>query len=199
MSESCALLVVLFVVELSFQLLLSCCFNMKFNMPLKILLADKDYQFYLSLRKQLAGLSASGKDTPCELIWCGERKEMIRAAQADVYDLVLFDYDDCGGRLLQRTERAGVRTPIVALTDGSQYSETKARRDGAFGCIAKPSWDLSMLKHYLLCADLYRTGELHQADERLVAQSATLSTTSTSSPSLSLVGGSAVTQQSLTH
>lgn len=130
---------------------------MKFTMPLKILLADRDYCFYLDLRKALQSLPG----IPCELIWCGECKEMIRAAQATVYDLVLFDYEYCGSRLLQRAERAGVRTPIVALTNGEQQAELQALRDGAFGCIAKPNWDLTMFKHFVLCADLHRNGEIH--------------------------------------
>jgi len=133
--------------------------TVKLVMPLKILLADKDYVFYLLLREELERL----RGYECELIWCGECKEMIRAAQASVYDLVLFDYEECGVDLLRQVERAGISIPVVALTDGNHRAAVQARREGAFGCLSKENWDPEMLHHYLLCADLHRSGELYQA------------------------------------
>jgi len=125
-------------------------------MPLKILLADTDYSQYLSL-KQLLSVKNGFR---AKILWCGERDHYRSAILAGIYDLVLMDCSVESLFILEQVIAEGCRTPIVMLAESPNTIAPRALKCGALGVLDRSQPERNSLKHYLLCADLYRSGEL---------------------------------------
>ncbi len=126
--------------------------------PLNILLADTDYRQYLLMKDNLSvrnGIRA-------RILWCGEPDQYLHAMQSGIYDLIFLQYDMDSFFLLDQLENGGCHTPVVLLAAApTDHMVEHACHCGALDMLCRKQPDLSMLRHHLLYADMYRKGELY--------------------------------------
>jgi DNA-binding NtrC family response regulator len=119
--------------------------------PLKVLLADTDYNEYLLLRE----LFSVDDDLCVGMLWCGECDQFYPAIQTGFYDLVLMRHCDESLSVLERVANNGCHTPVIMLTDGScaagMISNAKC---GVLGVLDRQHPKLDSLKCFLQDAGL---------------------------------------------
>jgi hypothetical protein len=127
--------------------------------PLKVLLADPDYNQYLLL-KQI--LQAQCKHY-CNLFWCGDRIPYNHALRSGVYDLAMISANKNDMDALKVDKTGEHHTPIVLVIDGVTRDDAMmAGQLGVLGILDKQHMDDPALACYLVCAELFHKGELQE-------------------------------------
>ena len=125
--------------------------------PLKVLLADPDYNQYLALKHILQARCRHY----CNLFWHGDRVQYRQALRSGVYDLAIIDaaIDDLDNPGLD--ESSSRHTPVVLMVDQvTREKAMSASKMGVLGIMDKQHMDEPALACYLACADLFHQGEL---------------------------------------
>ena len=126
--------------------------------PLKILLADPDYNQYLLLKQILQ----SKCNHYCKLFWCGDRIQYNHELHSGVYDLAMIN---AGSETLDtlKVDKSSSHTPVVLMMESVTRDDAMtACKLGVLGILDKYHMDDPSLACYLVCAELFHKGELEQ-------------------------------------
>lgn len=127
--------------------------------PLKILLADPDYNQYLLLKRILQ----SKCKHYCNLFWCGDRIQYNHALRLGVYDLAMIDTVKGSLETLRVDKSSEHHTPVVLMMDSVTRDDAMtACQLGVLGILDKHHMDDPALACYLVCAELFHKGELEE-------------------------------------
>jgi DNA-binding NtrC family response regulator len=127
--------------------------------PLKILLADPDYNQYLLLKRIL---QAKCKHY-CNLFWCGDRISYNHALRSGIYDLAMIDAGKENLEALRVDKSSEHHTPVVLMMDSATRDDAMtACQLGVLGILDKHHLDDASLACYLVCAELFHKGELEE-------------------------------------
>ena len=125
--------------------------------PLKVLLADPDYNQYLLLKQILQ----SKCNHYCNLFWHGDRAQYNHALRSGIYDLAMIDAGMDSLDTLKVDKDNSHHTPVVLIVDSvTRDSAITASQLGVLGILDKHHLDDSSLGCYLACAELFHKGEL---------------------------------------
>jgi len=125
--------------------------------PINVLLADTDYRQYLLLKEKLS----VSNGFRVRILWCGEPDQYLHAMQSGIYDLVFLQYATENLFVLEQFEQGDDHTPVVMMADDpNEYVRVRASKCGALDVLCRPQPDATLLRHYLVYADLFRRGEL---------------------------------------
>lgn len=123
--------------------------------PLKVLLADPDYNQYLALKQILQARCRHY----CNLFWYGDHIRNNHALRSGVYDLAIINLDDFDN--LSWDKSSPHNTPVVLMVDQvTREQAISASKIGVLGIVDKHHMDEPALACYLACADLFHQGEL---------------------------------------
>ena len=125
--------------------------------PLKVLLADPDYNQYLLLKHILQAKC----NHYCNLFWHGDRVQCNHALRSGIYDLAIIEADIHSQDVLKVNKGNNHHTPIVLMIDGVTRDDAMtASQFGVLGILDKHHLDEPSLGCYLACAELFHKGEL---------------------------------------
>jgi DNA-binding NtrC family response regulator len=125
--------------------------------PLKVLLADPDYNQYLLLKHILQAKCRHY----CNLFWYGDRAQYNHALRSGIYDLAIIDagIDDLDTLKLDKNNQN--HTPVVLMVEKvTRENAISASKIGVLGIVDKHHMDEPSLACYLACAELFHQGEL---------------------------------------
>lgn len=125
--------------------------------PLKVLLADPDYNQYLALKHILRARCRHY----CNLFWNGDRALYNHALRSGVYDLAIIDAEVHDLESLSPDKSSFHHTPVVLMVDQvTREKAMSASKIGVLGIMDKHHMDEPALACYLACAELFHQGEL---------------------------------------
>jgi len=127
--------------------------------PLKVLLADPDYNQYLLLKHILQAKC----NHYCNLFWYGDRAQYTHALRSGIYDLAMIDANLDSFDTLSVNKNSHHHTPVVLMMDSvTRDNAMTASQLGVLGVLDKHHLDDPALGCYLVCAELFHKGELEE-------------------------------------
>ena len=127
--------------------------------PLKVVIADANYQHYLNMKYLLASRCGSY----CNLFWYGSYEHCLSHLFHGHFDLALVEASASTATLLQQLKDQPSHTPVVLMVDAvTRDGAMQASHSGVVGLLDRQSPEEQALAYYLVCAELFHQHELEE-------------------------------------